>query len=189
MKSRASTKLMIFGVLMTACSNPAIPPPSGVAGTSAPPDATSSVASPGHAARSPSPVAGGCGDTQVFAGPGPDAALGLSDNPWAPASPTEVGIVAYFWSPPPAILAASGSSDHAPKVLWVSHQAQADRLMVSAHPAASAAPVLRFVFPAASSPAGRYPSSIEIPEPGCWHFDLAIGGTHASMDLSVTPGH
>lgn len=140
-------------------------------------------------AGSPSPVAGGCGGTQVFAGPGPDASIGLDGNPWASATPADAGIVAYFWYPPPGVVFASTSKNDAPKVLWISHEARQDPLTISAHPAGATTPVLHLEFPEADSPGGNYPSGIEIPDPGCWHFDVAIGATHATMDLMVTPPH
>lgn len=139
---------------------------------------------PAPTGGTPVPVAGGCGGTQVFAGPGPDANLGLSDNPWAAATPTSAGIVAYFWYPPPDVLFATDPSGDSPKVLWVSH-AQAGQLSVSAHPLGASAPVVRFTFGAATSPPGNYPSLVALPSAGCWHFDLSIGATRAAMDLLV----
>ncbi len=190
MRARASAIALSLSLLIGACSSTetqsprgTVVSPSGTVASTAP----SVVQSPSSAALSPSPVAGGCGSTQVFAGPGPDAALGLDSNPWAWATPTDAGIVAYFWYPPPGVVFASRSSDDAPKVLWVSHDARRDPLTISAHPASSAAPVVRFEFPEALGPAGNYPSGIEIPDPGCWHFDLAIGDTSAAMDLLVVP--
>jgi hypothetical protein len=37
------------------------------------------------------------------------------------------------------------------------------------------------------SPAGNYPSGIELPSAGCWHLDLTIGSAQAAIDLLVTP--
>jgi hypothetical protein len=140
---------------------------------------------PAQSSAVPVPVAGGCGGTQVFAGPGPDANLGLSDNPWAAATPTDAGIVGYFWYPPPEVLFATDPTGDSPKVLWISHSEQAGQLSVTAHPLGASVPVVRFAFGAATSPAGNYPSLIALPSPGCWHFDLAIGATRATMDLMV----
>jgi hypothetical protein len=133
----------------------------------------------------PVPVAGGCGSTQVFAGPGPDANLGLADNPWTAATPADTGIVAYFWYPPPDVLFATDPAGNSPKVLWINH-AHTGQLSVTAHPLGARTPVVRFAFGAAASPPDNYPSLIALPSPGCWHFDLAIGATRATMDLMVT---
>ncbi|MGH2407324.1 MAG: hypothetical protein ACRDF7_04480 [Candidatus Limnocylindrales bacterium] len=122
----------------------------------------------------------------MFAGPGPDAAQGLADNPWAPATPADAGIVAYFWQPPPALVFADESTVGT-KVLWISHDAQSARMSIAAHPLDASSPVVEFEFPAASSPAGNYPSRIALPAPGCWRLELTIGTTRATMDLMIAP--
>lgn len=171
------------GLLVAACAS--LPPPSP---TSSPTSAASSSTLQSlQAGASPSPVRGGCGSTQVFAGPGPDANLGLGDNPWASATPADAGIVAYFWYPPPNIVFASRSSEDAPKVLWISHGEQSGHLVIKAHPLGATSPVATFDVPPASSPAGNYPSGIELPSAGCWHLDLTIGSAHAAIDLLVAP--
>jgi hypothetical protein len=138
------------------------------------------------ATGSSAPVAGGCGNTQVLAGPGPDVALGLTDNPWALATPASAGIVAYFWYPPPDLIFAHGPNDGT-KVLWVSHTQQAAHLTVAAHPLNGSAPVVQSDFPAADSPAGNYPSGIDLPSPGCWQLDLTLGSAQATLDVVVAP--
>jgi len=169
-------------LLMAACSNTELPSPTGT--SSALPSSLESAQA--TTSQSPTPVAGGCGGTQVFAGPGPDAALGLADNPWAPADPSDAGIVAYFWYPPPNVLFASGPSDDGTKILWILHKEQSGHLVVAAHPLDATTPVVHFDFPAASSPTG-VPSSIDLPSAGCWHFDLTIGAAQADLDLLVAP--
>jgi hypothetical protein len=154
------------------------PPSLGIGASSATP--TASV----EPSAAPSPVAGGCGTTQVYAGPGPDANLGLADNPWASASPADAGIVAYFWHSPPDIVVADGAGGGS-KVLWVSHADQTGHLKISAHPLAASSPVVLFDLPTASSPSGNYPSGIDLPSPGCWTLDLTLGSAHATIDLMV----
>jgi hypothetical protein len=46
-------------------------------------------------------------------------------------------------------------------------------------------PVVRFDFGAALSPSGNYPSSIDLPSPGCWRLELTLGRVHATMDVMV----
>ncbi len=133
----------------------------------------------------PSPVAGG-GATQVFAGPGPDAYLGLADNPWAPATPAEAGIVAYFWYPPPDLVFAYGPNGGT-KVLWISHGQQAAHLTIAAHPFSASSPVVQYDFAAASSPNGNYPSIVDLPSAGCWRLELTLGIAHATIDVMVAP--
>jgi hypothetical protein len=43
--------------------------------------------------------------------------------------------------------------------------------------------VVRFNFPGA----GSYPSIVDLPTPGCWQLDLAIGASRATLDLLVGP--
>jgi hypothetical protein len=112
--------------------------------------------------------------------------LGLADNPWAPATPADAGIVAYFWHPPPDLLFAH-EADTGTKVLWISHREQAERLIIEAHPLDASSPVVRFDFPAASSPSGNYPSGIDLPSPGCWRLELTLGTARATMDVMVAP--
>jgi hypothetical protein len=129
------------------------------------------------------PIAGlGCGETQVFEGPGPDALLGLAPNPWALASPSALGIVAYFWGHPPNILVAADRPDSAPtKILWLSH-GPGGELAISATPLGESSPVIQFTFPGNL----MHASSIELPTPGCWHLDLTIGSARASIDVPVS---
>jgi len=136
---------------------------------------------------SPTAVEGGCGSTQVFAGPGPDAALGLADNFWAWASPDSAGIVAYFWFPPPAVIFAAGPDGRGTKILWVTHGGAVGPLVVVAHPLDTAGPEVRFSVPPALSPAGNYPSEVAVPTPGCWHFELTVGSARGSLDILVAP--
>jgi hypothetical protein len=134
------------------------------------------------------PIAGGCDRTQVFTGPGPDAAgadaiIGLDGLPWATASPAAVGITAYFFRPPPDLLVV-GPPPTPPdnKILWVSQGNLSGDLLIEARPVGSSTPAVQFKLPAA----GRdYPSLIELPSAGCWQLD--IGATGATIDLLVGP--
>lgn len=184
MRGHASTIGLTLVVLLGSCSNTLTPRQSGPAGSanqSAASIATTVGASPSMPTASPSPVAGGCGETQVFAGPGPDGALGLSDNPWSSATPADAGIVAYFWHSPPHLLFAPGSTQQN-KVLWINHGDSGGHVMIAAHPLDASSRVVHFDFPSA---AGGTPSLIDLPKPGCWRLELAIGTTRATMDVLV----
>lgn len=109
----------VFMMVLAACqASPTIAPATG-------PDqlASSSVTASQDVSLSPSPIAGGCGATLAFAGPGPAAAIGLAENPWASATPPEAGITAYFWRHPPDLLVArtagTSNSGATNKVLWI----------------------------------------------------------------------
>lgn len=170
--------LSIVALALAGC---AAPPPSATPAATAAPTPTA------LPTGTPVAVAGGCGDTQVFAGPGPDASLGLGGNPWAAATPASSGIVAYFWYSPPAILHAKSPDGSGEKVLWVVHGPADGPLAVLAHPLDADTPVIRFSFPPAQSPAGNYPSGIAVPTPGCWQLELTVGATHATLDVQVAP--
>jgi hypothetical protein len=40
-----------------------------------------------------------------------------------------------------------------------------------------------FVVAADSFPGEIYPTTVEVPNAGCWHFELAWGGNKTSVDL------
>ncbi len=183
--ARLQLALVAVAGVVAACASPTSPSPTaGVAVSSAP----TAGASQGPSG-SPVAVEGGCGATQVLAGPGPDARLGLADNPWAWATPADSGIVAYFWYPPPGVLSAlrdpNDPNTGNTKILWITHGAGTGQLTVAARPSDASSPVVRFTFPPAASPADNYPSSIGLPSPGCWHLDLTLGTVRAAMDLTV----
>lgn len=106
--------------VLGACAPIATPSPSTAEPTSSPAATLAIPASPTIPQATPvaDPIAGGCGHTQAFAGPGPGAAdQNLGGNPWASASP---GIVAYFWRTAPYLRAGSVQSDGSSnKILWI----------------------------------------------------------------------
>jgi hypothetical protein len=174
-----------MSLLLVACQPaPTATPTDALAAPSisAPSEAASARATQ---AGSPTPVAGGCGETQVFLGPGPDAALGLEGNAWAAATPWSVGLIAYFWSAPPNLLQVPGP-DHVTKVLWIYHgAAQVGTVTVDAHPLGASTPHVTSTIGYAVVNGGNYPSSIEVPTPGCWELDVTLGATHATLDVEV----
>jgi hypothetical protein len=194
MRARSAAMTVIAGLLLGACQPGPGPVETSIA-SSVPPGPTASASTTSAPpSMSPSPVAGGCGATQALAGPGPDADLGLADLPWASATPTDARIIAYFWRPPPDLVFASGAQDpHGTKVLWVTHDPDGNRLTVAdmltivAHPPDGSSPLIHLEFPAATSPGGNYPSSLDVPDPGCWHLDLTVGTLRRTMDLLVAP--
>ena len=185
---RFAILLTTVALALAACASSATPSPAPTGPASSSPPSASALPSPSSL---PSPTAvpravgGGCGATQVYAGPGPDAAIGLADNSWAVAEPASAGIVAYFRYPSPDLLFTNADGSNRTKVLWVSHGEQARTLTVTAHPLGATRPVVTIETPAATAPAGNYASSIELPTPGCWHLDIALGASRASLDVTV----
>ncbi len=184
--------LSIVAVALAGCASQ--PPPSAsqppASASQPPPSATpAATAAPTPTAQStasPVAVAGGCGGTQVFAGPGPDAHLGLWDNPWAAVSPGSAGVVAYFWLKPPALVRVMGADGSGTKVLWIVRGGSVGPFEVSAHPLDAAAPVVQVV-PRQAGPAGGYPSDVAVATPGCWRLEITSGTSRSTLDVLVAP--
>jgi hypothetical protein len=70
------------------------------------------------------------------------------------------------------------------KILWVVGMPRnGSPLEIQVHPLNAAEPSVTVTQPANSSPGEIYPSIVDVPKPGCWHFDLAWSGHQASVDL------
>ena len=131
------------------------------------------------------PVAGGCGNTQVYQGPVP-AWLEKADGhdmphgvPWVVGS-SSLAAGFIFGYP----LRAGHPSDPTNKVLWVVRTPQnGTALEIVAHPLGSSSPLLREQHPADSSPGEIYPDGMDVPTPGCWDFQLSWATGRAELDL------
>lgn len=135
---------------------------------------------------SPSPaatvVAGGCGSTPILEG-------GL------PAWITNVGVkngAQYVLASPPIVsgvlfvqpLKSGHPSSPSNKILWVvSVPGNGSSLEITGHPVAATTPIVAQIQPADSGPGEIYPSIVDVPLPGCWHFGLAWAGHKASVEL------
>lgn len=133
----------------------------------------------------PTPVAGGCGTTQVYKGGQPDwlTLAGANNNP---------NDLPYFITTPPIAagfifgypLTAGSRTTGSNKILWVVNRPRdGNDLTVSGHPLNAASPITRDAFPDNSGPGEIYPSEVDVPSPGCWHFDLAWGQNETAADL------
>jgi hypothetical protein len=164
---------------LAGCASQAVPTVPALLPSSSIPAAASPSGAPGV-------VAGGCGSTRVFAGPGPDAQgpnaiAGLAGLRWAPATPAEAGITAYFFRPTPELLVVQPSpSGPSNKILWVTDGSPGANLVIAAYPAGSASPPIHFSFPATGL---DYPSEIDLPTAGCWQLELGSSG--ATIDVLV----
>jgi hypothetical protein len=125
------------------------------------------------------------------------ATLGTTPDdipPWAePANPPsgvphadspDGNVLAVVFANP---LSSPPDARHNNKILWVVRQARDGKpLVITATRAGSRA--VRVTQPANSAPGEIYPTIIDVPKPGCWHFALAWNGHHASINLRyVTP--
>lgn len=171
-------------LLLAGCANAVVPSELGPSVTNV---ATPAPATPSATTvRAPKPVTGGCGSTPLYAPPGPSAngVGGIGDLEWAAASPTSARLYAYLWGPPPHLVAGA-SPPGMNKVLWISDLEPSGTLRISAHPLGSGTPVVNFSLPVASTPAGNYPSEINLPTAGCWQLHLTVGSTIATIHLLV----
>ena len=131
------------------------------------------------------PVTGGCGRTQAYQGPIP-AWLERADGhntprglPWVVGEPSSAA--GFIFGYP---LRAGHPSDPTNKVLWVVRTPRnGTALEIVAHPLGSSSPLLREQHPADSSPGEIYPDGMDVPTPGCWHFQLSWATGRAELDL------
>jgi hypothetical protein len=81
-------------------------------------------------------------------------------------------------------LKARHSPDRANKILWVVGQPrQGSSLEITGHPLGLSTPTVVQSLPPDSGPGAIYPSAYDVPQAGCWHFDLTWAGHQASVDL------
>ena len=153
-------------VLMVACS-------SGPSGTSSP--SPSRPAIPAGA----SVVAESCGSTPILKGGLPtwlDEA-GAPDVPYVLTVPQRAA--GFLFVQP---LRSGHPENPANKILWVVDDQDASQLQITAHPAGMTQPTVSQSQPRAS-PGAIFPSIVDVPQPGCWHFDLSWSGRAVSVDL------
>jgi len=130
-------------------------------------------------------VAGGCGTTQVYKGGQPDWLTRAGDNnnpsdlPYFITSPANAA--GFLFSYP---LRSGAPSNPGNKILWVvGVPRDGNNLVVDAHPLGASTPVVHMSFEDNSSPGEIYPSEVDVPSPGCWHFDVTWGSNHTSVEL------
>ena len=146
--------------------------------------AASAVVSPSPSIEA-KPVAGGCGATQVYIGGEPDwlTQAGANNNPsFLPYFITNPANAAGFLFSHP--LRAGSPNNPGNKILWVvGVPRDGNNLLVDGHPLSATAPVVHMSFEDNASPGEIYPSDVDVPNPGCWHFDITWGQNRTSADL------
>jgi hypothetical protein len=166
-----------LAVLLVGCS------------TSTPISSSPTTPSPASSAQSPAQGAyampGGCGSTPVVGGAIPAwmNAAGANNNPtgvpYVVASPAIAGGFVFGYP-----LRAGHPYSPTNKILWVvGLPRNGSSLEISGHPLNAATPSVTVTQPADSSPGEIYPSIVDVPKPGCWHFNLAWSGNRTSVDL------
>ena len=70
------------------------------------------------------------------------------------------------------------------KILWVVRAPRdGASLTIEGHPLGAAAPIEHEEASPDASPGEIYPSTINMPTPGCWHLTLRWNGNTATLDL------
>jgi hypothetical protein len=110
-------------------------------------------------------------------------AAGANNNPdflpYVIANPPNTG--AFLWANP---LRAGHPGNPSNKIFWVvGLPRNGTALQVAGHPAGASTPTIHDLIPANSSPREIYPSIVDVPKPGCWHFDLSWAGHKAAVEL------
>lgn len=133
------------------------------------------------------PVAGGCGMTQLFHGRLPAWTAPAFTNaspgptPWPAAISKRGTVVAVVFGYP---LRAGRPTGRLNKVLWIMKLPRRGLpLTIDARPVDASKPVIRSTFPADSSPGEIYPSYVNVPRAGCWQLTLQWAGHKDSIDL------
>lgn len=170
--------LVLAATLLVGCS------------TSSPTSSMPATPSPGASAQ-PSPaqaanvIPGGCGSTPLHQGGVPtwlDDAGGHNNPvgvPYVLAMPAHAGGFVFGYP-----LRAGHPQNPNNKILWVvGAPRNGSSLEITGHPLNAATPSVDVTQPANSSPGEIYPSIVDVPKPGCWHFDLAWSGNKTSADL------
>jgi hypothetical protein len=171
---RALIFIVIAALATAGCSNTT--PSSKVTPASTPP-AANAISAPG-----------GCGSTQAHKGGVPAwvEVAGAHNNPdFLPYVITDPPIAAAFlWASP---LRAGHPENPSNKILWVVGPLRdgAD-LRITGHPAGALTPTIRTSQPANSAPGEIYPSIVDVPTAGCWHFDLSWAGHRATAELAYS---
>jgi hypothetical protein len=135
-------------------------------------------------AKAATAMTGGCGSTRVVKGGAPAWMRELEGTstytdvvPYALGSPPTAAAVVFGYP-----LRSGHPQNPSNKILWlVSLPPRAGSLDITAHPIGAATPSVSQS--AAFLPSGDIPSTIDMPQSGCWHFDLSWSGHHSAIEL------
>jgi hypothetical protein len=132
-------------------------------------------------------VAAECRTTPIYLGHNTNIA-GLEGVPWMKAEPSSSGIIGYLFFAGPE---ASKNQTYQPlhtggrypdgrstKILWVIDNPHASNsIEITGKQLSAGHETFQQSFPVASSPAGNYPSIVNVPTSGCWQLQLKSGHT------------
>jgi hypothetical protein len=185
----------VFGVALAVLAAAALVPGcSGSSGSSGPdlgsprPSVPAGAAEPAHGRPSQLELtAHSCGSTQLLMGPAP-AWIGRATDANTPTSypfaVSDQGNAAAFLFGYP--LTTPSRPDMSNKILWVVRTPSGGQpLIITARHLGGRRPVVRVQLSADSMPAEIYPSSIDLPVPGCWHFHAAVAARQRNRQPAV----
>jgi hypothetical protein len=126
-------------------------------------------------------VRGGCGTAQAYRGANPE----WTETARVPSTPYVLGhegdVAAFLWARP---LRAGHPKDPANKILWVVRLPRdGQNLIISGRRTGAPKPTVRHTRPPDSGPGEIYPSTIDVPTPGCWRFELQWGAHRDRVEL------
>jgi hypothetical protein len=177
----AALAALAAAALVAACSGS-----SGPAAGRPRPSVPASAAKATHGQKSQLGLAAhSCGSTQILNGPAP-AWIGRATDSNTPGSQpfavSDQGNAAGFLFGYP--LTSPGRPNMSNKILWVVRTPRDGQpLTITARQVGASRPVVRVQLPADYGPGEIYPSVIDVPAPGCWHFTLQWRHASATVDL------
>ncbi len=136
-------------------------------------------------------VPAACPITPVFTGDTGKSGLGLV--PWMKAEPSSAGIIGYLFFADSQLAPAglyrplhTGGSypdGSTTKILWVTdHHGASTSMQITGTKQGTVYAMFQQTFPMAS-PAGNYPSLVNIPTAGCWQLQLTSGTLTAAVTV------
>jgi len=171
----------ILGTIAAACLTAAC---SGSSTTSAPTSTRTASTSPAVSTTSRYGSGEWCGSSRAERGAPPS---------WAEAGPTGLryviaaqgDVIGFLFADP--LAAPPGRTAYNNKILWIVRQPRQGSALVLDGTLAGSGSHVHVEQPADSGPGEIYPSIIDVPVPGCWHFTLAWAGHTDDVDLLYVP--
>jgi hypothetical protein len=143
-----------------------------------------------QAAAATTPAVGstaGCGHTPVRTDGLPAWTASAGSLPGMPyVSSTDGDLVGALFGMPLHVRPVPDG--HSNKILWIVRLPRnGESLRLTGHLLGGHAPDVHATEPADSSPGEIYPSIVDVPAAGCWHFTAVWSGHTSTVDLYYTP--
>ena len=157
---------------------------SGSSTTSAPTSTRTASTSSAVPTTSPRGSGEGCGSSRAGRGAPPT---------WAEGGPTGLryvtaaqgDVIGFLFADP--LVAPPGRTAYSNKILWIVRLPRQGSALVLDGMLPGSGSHVHVERPAGSGPGEIYPSIIDVPVPGCWHFTLVWAGHTDDVDLLYVP--